>query len=156
VEHAARGWRNPKPGVGTAVLRGGVLAQAAQPRSHSCLQLGQAEGFGEVVIGAGVDAEGHVGFRGAARGNDDSTFEAVASDTATHLQAVHVWQSEIEDHHGRLMLCNVCSRCLSGRDMSHVLASSTQGADHQLRHVKVVLNHQNCMGQVMDHEASSP
>jgi hypothetical protein len=70
-----------------------VLAQlGAQPGQ----QHAEAERLGDVVVGAGVQAEDRVGIGLRRRQHDDRRFDAAAPHQAADLAAVHVRQPDVE------------------------------------------------------------
>src|SRR5215831_2235342 len=67
-----------------------ALLVLAQLRANARQQHGELEGLGDVVVGAGIEAEDHVGIRHVAGEHDDGTLEAVLAQELAGLPAIHV------------------------------------------------------------------
>ena len=77
-----------------------VLARLvlAQLRADARQQHGEAERLGDVVVGAGFQAEDGVGIGVVAGQHDDRRLEAVLAQDAHRLAAVDVGQADVHDH----------------------------------------------------------
>jgi len=62
-------------------------------------QLGQAEGLGDVVVGAGVEPDHQVHLVGPGRQDQDRNGAAVRADAPADLKTVNVRQAEVEHDH---------------------------------------------------------
>jgi hypothetical protein len=79
-------------------LGGARSAAAAGQRAHAGFELVEVEGLGQVVVGAGVQAQ-HPVAHGAARGEDQHRgAQALGARPRQHLQAVQARQAEIEQY----------------------------------------------------------
>ena len=77
---------------------GAVGGAAAQQGPDPGQQFGQPEGLGDVVVGAGVQADHGVHLVGAGGQHQDREAVALGAQPAAHLQAVHAGQTEVEHH----------------------------------------------------------
>jgi hypothetical protein len=73
--------------------------RAAQQRADAGLQLVQVEGLGQVVVGAGVQAEDAVAHRAAGGEDEHRRARPSARAWCQHLQAVQAGQAQVEQHH---------------------------------------------------------
>ena len=71
-----------------------VLAQVGADAGQ---QHGEAEGLGDIVIGAGVEAQDGVGLGGLRGQQDHRALVAVLADDLAGLAAIHVGQVHVED-----------------------------------------------------------
>jgi hypothetical protein len=71
-------------------------ARPAQDRTHAQRQLTRAEGLGDVVVRAGLEADQAVGLV-AEGGQHDHRDRPLGAQPAAHLEAVHAGQHEVED-----------------------------------------------------------
>jgi len=75
---------------------------APEPGTHSGEQLGETEGFGDVVVGTRVEADDDVDLVAAGRDDDDVQLRVAAAQLAAHVDAVDVGQPQVEqDEVGR-------------------------------------------------------
>ena len=81
---------------GVGVVRAGALGGAAHRGAHPGEELGDAEGFGDVVVGAGVERVDLVRGVGA-RGQHDDGHGGLLAQRGDDRGAVDVGQSEVED-----------------------------------------------------------
>src|SRR6266536_2354014 len=72
----------------------------AERNSHPGEQLVHAEGLGEVIVRSKIECR-DFGTLGLARREYDNRRARSPSNLANHLQAVHVWQSQIEQNQVR-------------------------------------------------------
>lgn len=86
-----------RPGLDHRLGRLVLLPAAAQGGAQPGGQLGDAEGLGDVVVGATVQRLHLLGLAGADREHDHRHRRQLA-DPAQHLLAVDVGQAEVEDH----------------------------------------------------------
>ena len=101
VEEGAPGLRvDPHDRAG----RGGVVGTAAQQRADPGQQLGQPERLGDVVVGAGVEADHGVHLVRPGGEDQHRDRPAVGTDPPAHLEAVDVRQAEVEDHQVRALV----------------------------------------------------
>ena len=68
----------------------------AQLRAHPRQQHAQAERLGDIVVGAGIEAENGVGLARRARQHDDGDLDPLAAQEAADIAPVHVGQADIE------------------------------------------------------------
>jgi hypothetical protein len=85
-------------GVGHGALAVAGLTLAAHQRSDAGLQFIEVEGLGQVVVGAGVEAEDLVAQRAARRDDDDRCGQAFGARQAQHVQAIEPRHGEVEQH----------------------------------------------------------
>ena len=94
-QHLGRGPEGVGPDGEDGILALLMLAQlGAQPRQ----QHAHAEGLGDVVIGAGIEAEDGIGIGIGGGQHDDGGRDPGAAQQAADLAAVHVGQADIEEH----------------------------------------------------------
>ena len=75
---------------------GGLGGAAAQQGPDPGEQFGEPEGLGDVVVGAGVQADDGVHLVGAGGQHQDREGVALGAQPAGHLQAVHAGQPQVE------------------------------------------------------------
>ena len=113
----------------------GARVGAADQRAHARLQLGELERLGEVVVGAEVQARDPVLDR-IAHGEDQHRHAGAARAQALqHLEAVHLGQSQVEQHQVELVRGEarsaswpLAARCTLCEDWSR--ARSTACGEH--------------------------
>ncbi|CAM5389245.1 hypothetical protein SALBM217S_09875 [Streptomyces griseoloalbus] len=79
-------------------LRGGLGGAAAEQGADPGEEFGEAEGLGDVVVGAGVQADQGAHLVGAGRQHQDRHGVALGAEAAGDFEAVHPGQPQIEDH----------------------------------------------------------
>ena len=75
---------------------------AAQDGLDADHQLGRAEGLGQVVVGALLEADDALG-QGAARGQHQHRHVAIGAEQAHDLEAVDLGQHQVEHDEGRVL-----------------------------------------------------
>ena len=102
---------------------------SAQCGSEAGEELVHAEGFGDVVVSAGVEGGDLVSFC-LADGEDDDRHGAPAAETADHFDAVDAWESEVEDDEiGVLCGCERQRRFAGGGEVDVVSARAEVGGE---------------------------
>ena len=121
------------------MLLGGA---AAQQRPHPGEQFGEPERLGDVVVGAGVEADHGVHLVGAGGQHQHREAVALGAQPSAHLQAVHPGQSQVEHQQVDAAL----QAGLEGRGsvLAHLdlVALAAQGACERFRDGCVVLGEQ--------------
>ncbi|GAA2916609.1 hypothetical protein GCM10020221_10690 [Streptomyces thioluteus] len=105
-------------------------------------QLGQAEGLGDVVVGAGVQADDGVHLVGAGGEDEDGETLTFGAQPAADLQTVHAGQPEIEDEQIDVPLDPGGKRGRTVLTHLHLVPLAAQGARERLRDGRVILGEQ--------------
>jgi len=104
------------------------------------LQLIQVEGFGQVVVGTGLQTHDPVAHRTASREDDDGRGKARLSGLVQHLQAVQARKRQVQHHHVWL----AAGPCVQGLPpvaaYLHLHATAFQRALQAGLHGRVVFN----------------
>ena len=90
--------------------RPGVARGTPEHGLHPRHELTRAEGFGEVVVGAGFEAEQPVRLLGAGREHDDR-HRRTGSERPRDLDAVHARQSQVQDDQSGFLTRTISSAC---------------------------------------------
>ena len=120
------------------VLVGELPAGPAQQCADAGEQLSEPEGFGHVVVGAGVQADDEVHLVRPCGEHEDRCGHPLAADPARDVEAVHVGQPEVE--HDEVRVAGVVDRPLSGAEGTHVVALTRQRAGERLGDRRIVLD----------------
>ena len=140
---------DPHP-VGGLLLGAAAGGGTAQQGAHARLQLGQAEGLGQVVVGPVVEPDHPVELAGPRGDDHDRPLEAGLAGPSTDLEPVDVGQPEVQDHQiGRRR--EGVEGLLAALHPLDVVALALQGADERERDVLLVLHHQDPLRHGSEH-----
>ena len=130
--------RTPWVAGGCCGLGGAAPQQGPDPGE----QFGEPEGLGDVVVGAGVEADDGVHLVGARGQDEDRHGVALGAQPAGDLQAVHAGQPQVEDDQVDAALQSGVER--GGAVLAHLdlVTLPAQGAGQRLRDGRVVLGEQ--------------
>src|SRR5690606_28665105 len=126
---------------GDLVLVGELPAGPAQQCADAGEQLSEPEGFGHVVVGAGVQADDEVHLVRPCGEHEDRCGHPLAADPARDVEAVHVGQPEVE--HDEVRVAGVVDRPLSGAEGTHVVALTRQRAGERLGDRRALLDEEH-------------
>ena len=118
---------------------------AAQHRAHPRDQLARAEGLGDIVVGAAVEAAQLVAFL-AARGQHDDGHAARfrhAPQLPADLDAGEQRQHPVEQHQVRLLLARQQQRLLAVARFGHAEAFALEVVAQQRHQRRLVLDHED-------------
>ncbi len=146
--HVAAGLRDaPRGHVDGEAGHGDLLIDRVRPRAaqhgpQARQQLPGAEGLGEVVVGAQLEAHHPVGLVAAGRQHDDR-HRGARADAAAHLQAVEAGHHHVQQHRveGALLQRGQALRPVGGVREVHVVLGEV-GLE-QLREPRVVVDEEH-------------
>ena len=116
----------------------------AQLRADARQQHGEAERLGDVVVGAGFQAENGVAVGVVAGQHDDRRLEAVLAQDAHRLAAVHVGQPDVHDHQVDLAAFGRLHRLGAAVDRGRLeLLVQSELFDQRVAQLGVVVDDQN-------------
>src|SRR6266481_6295910 len=123
---------------------------AADERAHARFQLGEREGFGDVVIGAQVEAA-HAIHLGVVRGKDqDAAGVVVAAQLAQHLEPVYARKADVE-HDQVIVFLRASPHCKLARlGVVYGVARLSQRSYQTVRQRIVVLYYQNSHDKLLN------
>ena len=138
---AAEGWRQARLPFGAASAWG-----APRQRTHARFQFVQVEGLGQVVVGAGVQAQDAVADR-AARGEDQHRRrQPGGARLGQHLQPVQAGQAQVEQHHVGQAGVPAVQRASAVAAGHHLHAAALEAALQRGLHRQVVFHQQELHG----------
>ena len=117
------------------------LLDAAQHGLDADHQLGRAEGLGQVVVGAPLEADDALGQR-AARGQHQHRHIAIGAEQAHHLEAVDLGQHQVQHDEGRVL----------GARLAQGLAAVVGGDDVEALALEVGAHEGHDLAVVIDDE----
>src|SRR6516162_400054 len=129
-------------GLDDRLIHFGRRGIAAHGGAQPCEKLVHPKGFGDVVVGAGVQCLDLVRRIGARRQYDHGCREPAAQ-AGQHLDARYVGQSEVEDHHVGFVLGCGTQRPGTGGRGDDLVASHGQVDSQRAQDVRLVVDHQN-------------
>ncbi len=133
-----------------ADLEDGVLGlfMAAQVGADARQQDGEPERLGDIVIGAGIEAQNGVGVRRLRRQHDDRGRNPGLADQATGLAAVHVWKVDVQQDEVGARLLGLTHPIGRRRGLSRAeFLVKRQLLGQGLAQVVVVVDDQNGLGR---------
>ncbi|GAA3130423.1 hypothetical protein GCM10020001_060480 [Nonomuraea salmonea] len=114
-----------------------------QQRPHSGEQLGEAERFRHVVVGAGVEADDGVDLVDTCREYQDRSAVAFGADPAGDLEAVHLRQAKVENNEVDAARKGPLKRLRTIGTHLDLIALAAQGARERLGNRGVILGEKN-------------
>lgn len=121
-------------------IAGGI--RPAHHGLHARHQLPGGEGFGDVVVGAELEA-GHPVCLVAPGGEDDDRDVAEALESAQHVEAVHVGEADVEQHQGERPPPELAERLAAVARPDDPVLLVQQVLLHEGAHAVVVLDEQD-------------
>ena len=131
--------------VGKAHLRRtmrGLFADPAQHCPHPGYQFAGAEGLGDVVIGAQIQADESIRFGGLGREHDDRHLGLGLQDTAD-VEPIHLGQQQVQHDQVRPSLAGQLQGFQAVVSDEHPVAVPLQIEPDQVHDLPVVVNHQD-------------
>ena len=123
------------------VVRVAVVGLApAQDGLHTSNDLSRAERFGDVVVGAQLQAEEPIELA-VAGGEEQHRHVAAGAHPATHLEPVDVGEADVEQHERGTVLLDQLQATLAVRCLQHTEACVAQIQVEEVGDVRVVLDH---------------
>ena len=133
-------------GAGVAVRAAfGGGGRAPHGGANARQQFLDAEGLGDVIVGAGIE-RGHFVLLGIAHREDDHRNVRAGADRAAGFQAVHAGHVHIQQHQGGHLLRKLLQRVLAGAGLHHLVAMAHQGGLHHAANLRIVVHHQDLAG----------
>jgi hypothetical protein len=126
--------------------RGLLVVGAAEHRLHPRRQLEHAEGLGQVVVGAQLQAEYAVELGGFGSQHQDRRVARQGTQPAADLQAVHARQHQVEDDQVVVAGLALGQRAEAVRDQAAFAVELGQLQLDEPADVRVVLDHQHAAG----------
>jgi hypothetical protein len=123
--------------------RGSLGGPAPHERAQARQQLGERERLGQVVVGAGVEPRDPVGHRVARRKHEDGAPSTGLAQPPADLEAVDVWQHQVQDDRVVRVLATQPDRVLPPPGHVHRVPLLLEGAFEQAGHLDLVLDHQD-------------
>ena len=122
--------------AGGELVLNGLAGGAAHLGAHARQQLGQAEGLGDVIVGARIQANDEVGILTASGKHEDGGGQSLGAHLAGDIKAVDVGQAEVQ--HDDIGAGDLLESTLAGAMGAHLVALTAEGAG------EVVLNEKHC------------
>ena len=133
-------------GAGSGVRQAGA-AGAAQHRADPQRQLTRAERLGDVVVGAGLEADETIGLV-PQRGQHDHRDRPPGAEPAAHLETVDAGQHEVEDDEVRGLLGHPAQRLLPVTHAFDVVPVADEVPSDDVGHGRIVVDDHDPAGRI--------
>lgn len=120
-------------------------AGLAQQRADAGHQFLHAEGFGDVVVGAGIERGDLFGFAGA-HGEHDHRHVGPLADLAQHFMPIAIGQADVQHHQFGALPGQQGQAFFAGAGLQHTIALRTQADVEETADLRLVVDDQHAGG----------